>query len=164
MAVLMERDRTMTNSANDITIESAKPIDPETAASLTYSTAPPIVDYMFNGDREVMLGFLSDSWQKPDGIFSHNTCTSATRDGSLLGINIGFTAETLHENAVITMGHAEESLDETTFARFADLMGWFSYLSPPVPEDAFFIFTLAVKDASGNLLSATEAILHAPVF
>ena len=130
----------------DITISKAEPIDPEVAAMLTYDTAPPVYDYMFSGDREVMLGFLSDAWQKPDGIWSHSTCTSATRDGSLLGINVGFTAESLHENVMTTMGHAEEGLTQSMFARMADLMGWFPYLSPPVPEDAFCIISLAVKD------------------
>ena len=130
----------------EIIISKAEPIDPEIAASLAYDTAPPVYDYMFNSDREVMLGFLSDAWKKPDGMWSHSTCTSASRDGSLLGINVGFTAETLHENVMITMGHAEESLDEATFARLADLMGWFAYLSPPVPDDAFYILSLAVRD------------------
>ncbi len=131
---------------SDIIISKAEPIDPAVAALLSYAAAPPLMDYMFSGDRETMMGFLADAWQKPDGIFSHSTCTSATLDGSLVGINVGFTAESMHDNVMITIGHCEESLDESMFARVLELMGWFPYLSPPVPDDAYYVFTLAVKD------------------
>ena len=136
----------MADETNDVTISKAEPIDPEVAAALTYDTAPPVYDFMFSGDSEVMLGFLSDAWQKSDGIWSHATCTSATRDGSLLGINVGVTAESLHENVMTTIGHAEESLNPLMFERFVELMTWFPYLSPPVPEDAHYVISLAVRD------------------
>ena len=64
----------MATQVDEVILSETEPIDAEVAAQLFYSTAEPIYDFFFNNNREAMMGFLADSWQKSEGIWSHKFC------------------------------------------------------------------------------------------
>jgi hypothetical protein len=83
----------MNITAELIELGPARPESHEITWKLIYDTDPDLFDYYFKSDRERMKLCLSDWWQRPEGWFSHSACTAATYDGSLVGIETGFTRE-----------------------------------------------------------------------
>ena len=127
-------------------IEPAKPDDSDIAWKLIYDTDPDLFDYYFNSDKDLMEFCLSDWWQRPEGWFSHSSCTAAIYNGSLVGIEIGFSRENFHKHTRPTFYYAQKSMDRVSFTHFSDAFrNYVPYLFPFIPRDAYYIQSLATR-------------------
>lgn len=72
---------------------AAKPFDPEVAADLIYETDPHIFNCFLNNDRDLARRVAAACWTAADGFWTHRDAYTATRDGELLGLEIGYPGE-----------------------------------------------------------------------
>ena len=136
----------MNITADLIDIGPARPDTYEIAWKLIYDTDPEIFEYYFSDDLELMESCLSNWWQQSEGWFSHALCTAATYNGSLVGIEIGFTRERYREHLRPTFYYARETMNRAAYEHFSDAFKNFvPYLFPYIPGDAYYVQTLAVK-------------------
>ncbi len=133
-------------TADLIDIGPARPESPEIAWKLIYDTDPQIFEYYFNNDLELMESCLSDWWQRPEGWFSHASCTAVTYNDSLVGIEIGFNREDFQEHTRPSFSYARETMSRAAFEHFSDAFrNYVPYLFPFIPRDAYYVQSLAVK-------------------
>lgn len=124
----------------------AKPDSHEIAWKLIYDTDPNLFDYYFSNDRELMESCLSNWWQRSEGWFSHSACTAATFNGSLTGIEIGFTREDFQKHTRPTFYYAKETMNRAAFEHFSNAFrNYVPYLFPFIPRDAYYVQSLAAK-------------------
>ena len=136
----------MTILDNIFDIEPAKPGSYEIAWKLIYDTDPNLFDYYFSNDRELMESCLSNWWQRSDGWFSHSSCNAAIYNGSLVGIEIGFTREDFQEHTRPTFYYARETMSRAAFEHFSNAFrNYVPYLFPFIPKDAYYVQSLATK-------------------
>ena len=136
----------MNITADLIEIGPARPENPEIAWKLIYDTDPELFEYYFSNDLELMESCLSDWWQRPEGWFSHALCTAATYNGSLVGIEIGFTREINRKHLRPTFYYARETMNRAAYEHFSGAFkNYVPYLFPYIPRDAYYVQTLAVK-------------------
>jgi ribosomal protein S18 acetylase RimI-like enzyme len=129
-----------------IDIEPAKPDDADIAGRLICDTDPELFDYYFNGDTDLMTSCLSDWWQRPEGWFSHTSCTAAIYNGSLVGIEIGFSRESFQNQTRPTFYYAKETMNRAAFEHFSDAFkNYVPYLFPIIPRDAYYVQSLAAR-------------------
>jgi ribosomal protein S18 acetylase RimI-like enzyme len=125
-------------------LKPAAPDSHEIAWQLIYDTHPYLFDYLFNNDRHLMKSCLSDWWQRPEGWFSHKTCTAAIYEGTLVGIEIGFARSELQKNTRPTFAYAEQTMKPAAAHHFSNAFrNYVPYLFPFVPGDAYYIQSLA---------------------
>jgi ribosomal protein S18 acetylase RimI-like enzyme len=136
----------MNITADLIEIGPATPENHAIAWKLIYDTDPEIFEYYFNNDLELMESCLSDWWQRPEGWFSHTLCTAATYNGSLVGIEIGFTREINRKHLRPTFYYAKETMNRAAYEHFSGAFkNYVPYLFPYIPGDGYYVQTLAVK-------------------
>ena len=129
-----------------IDLVPAKPDDADIAWKLIYDTDPELFDYYFNGDEDLMASCLSDWWRRPEGWFSHSSCTGAIYNGSLVGIEIGFSREVFQKHTRPTFYYAKETMNRAAFEHFSGAFRNFvPYLFPIIPRDAYYVQGLAVR-------------------
>jgi ribosomal protein S18 acetylase RimI-like enzyme len=134
----------MSITADLIELRPARPESYEITWKLIYDTDPDLFDYYFKNDRELMKLCLSDWWQRPEGWFSHSSCTAAIYDGSLVGIEIGFTREDFQKHTRPSFYYAKEIMSRAAFEHFSDAFrNYVPYLFPFIPKDAYYVQSLA---------------------
>jgi GNAT superfamily N-acetyltransferase len=132
-------------TADLIDIGPARPDTYEIAWKLIYDTDPEIFEYYFSDDLELMESCLSNWWQRSEGWFSHALCNAATYNGSLVGIEIGFTRVNYREHLRPTFYYASETMNRAAYEHFSGAFKNFvPYLFPYIPRDAYYVQTLAV--------------------
>jgi ribosomal protein S18 acetylase RimI-like enzyme len=125
-------------------LKSATPDSHEIAWKLIYDTHPYLFDYFFNNDKDLMKSCLSDWWQRSEGWFSHTACTAAIYEGTLVGIEIGFTRSELQKNTRPTFAYAEQTMKPAAAHHFSNAFrNYVPYLFPFIPGDAYYIQSLA---------------------
>ena len=126
--------------------EPAKPDDSDVAWKLIYDTDPDLFDYYFNNDTDLMESCLSDWWRRPEGWFSHSSCTAALYNGSLVGIEIGFSREEFQKHTRPTFYYAKKTMNRAAFEHFSDAFrNYMPYLFPFIPGDAYYVQSLAAR-------------------
>jgi GNAT superfamily N-acetyltransferase len=126
----------------------AKPDDSDIAWKLIYDTDPDLFDYYFNNDTDLMKSCLSDWWRRPEGWFSHSSCTAAIYNGSLVGIEIGFSREDFQKHTRPTFYYAKKTMNRAAFEHFSDAFrNYVPYLFPFIPRDAYYVQRLATRAA-----------------
>jgi GNAT superfamily N-acetyltransferase len=129
-----------------IDIVPAKPDDSDIAWKLIYDTDVDLFDYYFNNDKNLMATCLSDWWRRPEGWFSHSSCNAAVYNGSLVGIEIGFTREEFQKHTRATFYYAKKTMNRAVFEHFSDAFrNFMPYLFPPIPGDAYYVQSLAAR-------------------
>jgi ribosomal protein S18 acetylase RimI-like enzyme len=127
-------------------IGPAKPDDSDIAWKLIYDTDPDLFDYYFNNDTDLMKSCLSDWWQRPEGWFSHSSCTAAIYNGSPAGIEIGFSREDFQKHTRPTFYYAKKTMSRAAFEHFSDAFrNYVPYLFPFIPRDAYYVQSLATR-------------------
>ena len=136
----------MNITADLIELGPASRDDYEIAWKLMYDTDPGLLEYYFNNDLELMESCLSNWWQRSEGWFSHASCTAATYNGSLVGIEIGFTREDFQRHTRPSFYYAKETMNRAAYEHFSDAFrNYVPYLFPFIPGDAYYVQSLAIK-------------------
>ena len=136
----------MNITADLIEIGPATPDAYEIAWKLIYDTDPGLFEYYFSNDMELLESCLSNWWQRSDGWFSHASCKAAIYNGSLVGIEIGFTREDFQEHTRPTFYYAKETMGRAAFEHFSNAFrNYVPYLCPIIPKDAYYVQSLAAK-------------------
>jgi ribosomal protein S18 acetylase RimI-like enzyme len=95
---------------------------------------------------EMMESCLASWWQRSEGWFSHSSCAAATYNGTLVGIEIGFTREEFQKQTRPSFYYAKETMGRAAFEHFSDAFrNYVPYLFPFIPRDAYYVQSLAIK-------------------
>ncbi len=138
------------SSPDGITLGPGTPAHRERIPDLVWSTGPRSYGYIFGG-RATFDAFVGTSWTTPDTYFAHTEATVALRDGRVVGVEIGFDGARNYRTKanlggvaaqVVAGGLVATDVLAAAFAR-ADRA---SYLNPHVPDHAYYVLALAVRD------------------
>jgi ribosomal protein S18 acetylase RimI-like enzyme len=136
----------MNITADLIEMGPARPDTYEIAWKLIYDTDPGLFEYYFSNDMELLESCLSNWWQRSEGWFSHSSCNAATYNGTLVGIEIGFTREDFQKHMRPSFFYAKETMGRAAFEHFSDAFrNYVPYLFPFIPKDAYYVQSLAIK-------------------
>jgi len=130
--------------------QPARPDQAETAAALFWSSGYEIFDFNYLG-QEPFSRMISDSWGRDDAIFSHKHTHAAYIDDQLVGIEMGFTNESLPERVPghimaksAAMTDEENQISDERWPQIAPLV-------PSPPEATYYVSNLAVlPEAQGR--------------
>src|SRR5262249_28683002 len=113
------------------------------AAPLMCDTDPHLFGYFFGGDQELALRYFAAQWRHERSLFSFRYCTLAVARGSLLGIELGYDAQTQADVFGDTGRHAAQILTPEQMAHLRVAASYIPFLVPPVPSHAYYVMHLA---------------------
>jgi len=124
---------------------------PLTINDLAISTAPEIWFWMFDGDLEAREQCLTAWWESDDSMFSHRLGRVIEDAGSPVGLELGYTNAEKHDRVAATVSIASSILKPSIRDHLLSCFGWFDYLCPPIPDDAYYVQWLATSpDVQGR--------------
>ena len=126
-------------------IRPAAPVDPDRFARLIWETDPHIFAGLHGHDQAMGLRHLAAQWQTPAGLFSHAHATGAWLGKTMVGLELGYTAA---QQAAALDPHMETAAKTVQPDELAAMSAWWQsygmFNLPMVPEDAYYLQTLAV--------------------
>jgi ribosomal protein S18 acetylase RimI-like enzyme len=133
----------MVFTQEEIVLEPATREQAEAAAPLMYDTDPQLFGYFFGGDQKLALRYFAAQWRQERSLFSYRHCTVAVASGALLGIELGYDANTQADVFRDTGRHAAQILTPEQMAHLRKAVSYVQFLVPPVPADAYYVLHLA---------------------
>jgi ribosomal protein S18 acetylase RimI-like enzyme len=135
----------METNSDRIIFQPALPGRGEDAARLIIDTDPHLWDCFFQKDHSLALRFLATQWNEERGLFSHSHAMAAMAGDRLAGIVAGFDGKEMEEALPHTAKAAGAVLAPQEFNHFIEILGYVRFLSPAIPEEAYYVLFLAAR-------------------
>ena len=133
------------NSPKNIKFRGAsKPFAPEIAADLIYETNPPIFKCLLNDNRDLARRITTACWQAEDGFWTHKSAYTATSDGKLVGIEIGYPGEEEGVRSSSAFVRIASILSATETDIYLDRAPFVELLLPEPDPQAWYVGTLSI--------------------
>jgi ribosomal protein S18 acetylase RimI-like enzyme len=131
-----------------------QPATPEFAPvvpDLIRRTDPDLFDCIVGGRREVLTRWLSGLFSRPGNSFSFEFATAAVCEGCMLGLEIGYPGAERARLGSVSARQAKALVDEESLARMRTAFsGGTGYLTPFVPDHAYYLMILSVEGSQQN--------------
>ena len=114
-----------------------------TINELAVSTAPEVWSWAFDGDHEARERCFEAWWRSEESLFSHRLACVIREAGEAIGLELGYTREEKAAAAGPTISIASDVLPPALRVHLLSAFGWFDYLCPPIPENAYYVQWLA---------------------
>jgi ribosomal protein S18 acetylase RimI-like enzyme len=142
-----------------------QPATPEFATlvpDLVYDTSPALFSHVVGGRTDVLTRWLSGLWSRPDNTFSHEHATVAVADGRMLGLELGYRGADKVRLGRNSSEQSRELLDEESLARMSRALSQGTgYLTPFVPDNAYYLMILSVTESGRNRGIGTQLLENA---
>ena len=110
---------------------------------LAVSTAPEIWHWAFQGDGEALDRCFSAWWASDDSMYSYRLGRVIYEGDDAVALELGYTRREKMEKAEATVAIASDILEPARHEHLLSAFGWFDYLCPPIPEQAYYVQWLA---------------------
>jgi ribosomal protein S18 acetylase RimI-like enzyme len=134
----------MTFDSNEVQLEPALPRQAVSAAVLIFDTDPALWNCLFSNDLRSALRFFEEEWQAEESVFGHSLGTTATLDGGLMGIELGFDRATRERYQSGTGRRGRACLSPETLKGFRANGRYVPYLIPPTPKEVYYVQFLSI--------------------
>lgn len=134
-----------------VVLQPASPKFAPLVPDLVYDTSPALFAHIVGGRREVLRRWLSALWSQQDNTFSHELATVAVSDGRMLGLELGYRGADKARLGRSSTEQSRDLLNEESLARMRTAMSQGTgYLTPFVPDDAYYLMILSVAESARN--------------
>jgi ribosomal protein S18 acetylase RimI-like enzyme len=138
--------------------EPAEAASADAAARLIYDTDPRLFDCFFENDYSRFLLFCTNQWREQQSLYSFSNATAAVVGEKLAGLELGYDRKG-RDRAIPNMAkRTKDLLTPEAFSHYAKIGGYVRYLTPPIPNNAYYVMFLATapeergKGIGGKLL------------
>ncbi len=121
---------------------AAQPNHEAIAAELIWSSGYEIFGYNY-GDKAPFIRTIEAAWGADDGIFCHRYASAAYAADKLIGLELGFTSQTLPQRVPDHITAQERALTPAQFTIVQDRWPEIAPIVPELPEDAYYVSNLA---------------------
>ncbi len=122
------------------------------AVDLVWRTGAASYAYQFGPGREVFDAFVGEAWKGTDNLFAHSGATVAMQGEQLVGLEIGFPGADFHRLQAplreVTIGLVQSGrIAPDRLREIGRRTRLASYLNAHIPDDTYYILSLAVADS-----------------
>lgn len=130
-------------NGGEIDYRTASADQAEVAADLIWSSGYEIFEFNYLG-RDPFDRMIAASWGADDGIFNHKHTNAAYLDGHLVGIELGFTDQSLIERVPGHVTAKMGALSDDENQKIDDRWPQIAPMVPSPPEGTYYVSNLAV--------------------
>jgi len=146
---------------SNVQIVPGKPEHAPAIPQLIYQTAETNFDFLYAGRHDVFTHVIEECWRADKSGFSHKLATVALVDEEVVGLLIGADQPTYKREAENTRDVIIPLLDEPLLKHMGVEGKAFFYLSPAIPESAYFMDILSVSESAQGLGIGKKLVAHA---
>ncbi len=151
----------MTDTNATVRLCPGRPEHAKAIVPLVYQTAETTFDYLYDNRHDVFAKVIEASWRAEESEFSHKLATVALIDDRVVGVLISSDQPTYKEQSAKMQEIVMPLIDEPLMLHLMNAGPNFMYLSPAIPESAYFIDILSVVDDVQGMGVGKALIAHA---